>query len=57
MQRTIQELCTQLLATTDPVAAQAIADELRGAIHELVEELRQKINEIPAVIEPLDLAG
>lgn len=57
MQRRIQELCAQLLATSDPVAAQAIADELRAAIHTLIEELRQKINEIPAMIEPFDLAG
>lgn len=57
MEERILKLCAQLLATEDPQKAQAVAFDLRVAIHDHIEELRQRVNEIPALIEPLDLAS
>lgn len=44
LEERIQARCTELLKTNDPVAAQAIALELRILIHLFIEELYQHLD-------------
>jgi len=47
MEARIKELCSQLLNTKDPDTIEKIGEELRCAIHDHVEELRHKVNDLP----------
>lgn len=47
MQERIQLLCAELLTATDDGLAQLIAAELRSAINEHLEALREKLRNIP----------
>ena len=43
----IRELCAKLLTTKDTIEAHTIGEELRSAIHEHIENLRQQAEILP----------
>jgi len=53
MEARIKELCSRLLNTKHPDAIAEIGEELRCAIHDHVEELRHKVNDLPVVTSML----
>jgi len=53
MEARIKELCSRLLNTKDPDSIEKIGEELRCAIHDHVEELRQQVDGLPIVTRML----
>jgi|SRR5579859_1407416 len=49
MEQPINELCSELLRSQNPTEAEFIGEQLRSAIHEHVENLRDTVIALPAL--------